>query len=106
MSKSSGETGRRLLPSLVDHWAALDPKRTFCTLPNGLMPEDGFHRVTFTEIANSADFMSGWIETTIGRGTNETLVYLGTNDIRYIIVFLACNKMGYKVSDTQSLTIL
>lgn len=93
----SNEPGRRLLPSVVDHWAEVDPKRPFCNLPNNMTPQDGFHPVSFGDISHCADLMSGWIGALAGRGAGETLAYMGVNDIRYLVVFLACNKMDYKV---------
>lgn len=84
------------MPSVVDHWAEEDPKRPFCNLPNTMTPQDGFHPVSFGDISHCADFMSGWIGALAGRGAGETLAYMGVNDIRYLIVFLACNKMDYK----------
>ncbi|OJJ56735.1 hypothetical protein ASPSYDRAFT_1182446 [Aspergillus sydowii CBS 593.65] len=91
------DPGRRLLPSVVDHWAAVDPKTPFCNLPNAITPQDGFHPVSFGDISHCTDFMCGWIEALVGRGAGETVAYLGVNDIRYLVVFLACNKMGYNV---------
>lgn len=101
------DPGRRLLPSVVDHWAAVDPKTPFRNLPNTITPQDGFHPVSFGDISHCTDFMSGWIEALVGRGAGETLAYLGVNGIRYVVVFLACNKMGYKVchNNTKRLSL-
>lgn len=96
-SMYESKPGRRLLPSVVDHWAEVDPKRPFCNLPNTMTPQDGFHSVSFGDISHCTDFLSGRINALVGRGAGETLAYLGVNDIRYLVVFLACNKMGYKV---------
>ena len=96
-SANDGEVGERLLPALVDRWAETDPQKPFCSLPSGPKPIDGLHPVTFADVAGAADCMSWWIETTIGYGTGETLAYMGTNDIRYLLLLLACCKTGYRV---------
>ncbi|KAF7174064.1 hypothetical protein CNMCM5623_006358 [Aspergillus felis] len=93
------EISGRLLASVVDEKARKHPHQKFCILPNGESPREGFYDVTFEDIARAVDQMSWWIARTLGPGDedDQTLAYLGTNDIRYIIVFLACNKTGYRL---------
>jgi acyl-CoA synthetase (AMP-forming)/AMP-acid ligase II len=89
--------GRRLFAAVVDEKARKHPRQKFCILPNGESPGEGFHDVCFKDIARVVDQMSWWIAGTLGFGDDQTVAYLGTNDIRYLIVFLSCNKTGYRV---------
>lgn len=96
-SKHAGKVGERLLAALVDEWAVHTPQQLFCYLPKGSNPSDGFHNVLFADLAHATDTMSWWIDNTVGRGNGEVLSYVGANDLRYLVVFLACCKTGYKV---------
>jgi acyl-CoA synthetase (AMP-forming)/AMP-acid ligase II len=57
-------------------------------------------------------YTAWWIDKTIGQGTkSEPLAYMGANDIRYVVFFLACMKTGYVVSNhkyysSSNLTVL
>ena len=91
------EIGKRLMASVVDEQARKHPHQKFCIIPNRESPREGFQDVSFEDIARVVDQMSWWIARTLGCGDDQTLAYLGTNDIRYLILFLSCNKTGYKV---------
>lgn len=91
------EIGKRLMASVVDEQARKHPHQKFCIIPNGESPREGFQDVSFEDIARAVDQMSWWIARTLGCGDDQTLAYLGTNDIRYLVLFLSCNKTDYKV---------
>ncbi|KAJ6094742.1 hypothetical protein N7467_002255 [Penicillium canescens] len=96
-STNPAKVGERLLAALVDEWAVTNPQQPFCYLPNGSSPSDGFHDVLFADVAHATNHLSWWIDTTIGHGLGETLSYIGANDLRYLVLFLACSKAGYKL---------
>lgn len=90
--------GKRLLSRIVDDAAQRDPERLFAVVPRGLNVSDGFQNLTMKGLAHAVNSACWWIEKTIGPASSqESLAYLGTNDVRYCIFILACQKLGYKV---------
>ena len=96
--------GRRLLPVLVDELAATEPDRVFISVPYSKNVEDGFHDIDFRAFARAVNRCSWWIRETFGEpmSTFPTISYFGPHDARYLMLILACNKVGYKVSRTAS----
>ncbi|KAL1885457.1 putative NRPS-like protein biosynthetic cluster [Paecilomyces lecythidis] len=89
--------GRRLFAGTLDAAAQKSPDRMACVIPKGTEVSDGFHNLTFKELAHAVNYTSWWIEENIGRSSNlETLSYMSSNDVRYIVFVIACNKTGYK----------
>ncbi|KAE8335493.1 hypothetical protein BDV24DRAFT_156005 [Aspergillus arachidicola] len=89
--------GKRLMVQVIDDVAERDPERKVCAVPKGSEISDGFFDLTFRELAHAVNYMSWWIVEAFGRSsTMETLTYLGANDIRYLVMVMACNKTGYK----------
>jgi acyl-CoA synthetase (AMP-forming)/AMP-acid ligase II len=92
--------GQRLLAHVLDYRAKEEPAGLFGTVP--LVVDDhrpGWRKVTYGEIARAVDFTAWWIEKHLGLGTKaETLTYMGANDIRYIIMSIACFKTRHSVS--------
>ncbi|XHF98585.1 hypothetical protein AWENTII_002133 [Aspergillus wentii] len=50
------------------------------------------------KLAHAINYMSWWIEKEFGKSDtfNETVAYLGANDVRYLVIVIACNKTGHK----------
>lgn len=96
-NKPAPEPGKRLLAQYVDYQAMSDPSRRFALIPRSDDVNDGFREVTVHDIARAANSMSWWIEKHLGPPREETVAYMGNNDIRYIILILASNKTGNKV---------
>ena len=97
--EQASDAGRRLLASLVDQINETNPTRIFAVIPNGASVSDGFRPFTVGELARAVDYTARWIENILGRPSRrETLAYMATNDVRYFIFVLACNKTGYRVS--------
>lgn len=89
---------RRLLASIVDHAAEADPERLFAVIPKGSELSDGFQNLTMKGLSQAVNFLCRWIEKTIGTGgPRETLAYMGSNDVRYCVFILACQKTGHQV---------
>ncbi|KAB8226591.1 hypothetical protein BDV33DRAFT_197585 [Aspergillus novoparasiticus] len=89
--------GQRLLTNVVDEVAQFNPQKRVGVIPNNLEPSQGFRDVSFGDLARAVNALSWWIEKQIGKAeNNETVAYMGRNDILYLIFILACNKTGYK----------
>jgi acyl-coenzyme A synthetase/AMP-(fatty) acid ligase len=90
---------QRLLATVVDALAIECPTRRFCLTPNGTEVDHGFREVTFKDLCRAVNTMSWWMEKHLGSSIKgETIAYLGSNDIRYIILMLAAHKTGCTVS--------
>ena len=95
------EPGKRLLAKYVDYLAMSDPDRRFALIPRSEDVNDGFREVTIHDIARAVNSMSWWIKKHLGPAREEeTIAYMGSNDIRYIVLILASNKTGHKVYNT------
>ncbi|KAK2861154.1 putative NRPS-like protein biosynthetic cluster [Arthroderma sp. PD_2] len=90
--------GKRLMAQVIDSLSEEDPDRRVCTMPKGADCSDGFFDLTFRQLARMVNHMSWWIEEVFGRSISptETLAYLGSNDVRYLVMVMACNKTGYQ----------
>jgi hypothetical protein len=90
--------GERLLPSLVDEYANLDPEKLIASFPTS--PEIiQWHEVSYRELSAAINGLAWLIEKKIGKSERfESLGYMGANDIRYTVVWLAAMKCGYCVS--------
>ncbi|PYH42518.1 putative NRPS-like enzyme [Aspergillus saccharolyticus JOP 1030-1] len=89
---------QRLLVAQVDKVAEEAPTSRFGLIPNGIEVEEGFREITFQDLSRAVDALSWWIKDTLGEPEEgQRIAYLGNNDIRYIIVMLACHKTGYTI---------
>lgn len=92
--------GKRLLPQVIDKFAASEPDRHFIYVPKGEEARDGCRPYTFGEFANGINYMSSWLLAKVGTpepGTFPTIAYVGPNDVRYLLLTMAVIKTGYKV---------
>ena len=90
---------KELLVHRVDHLAHTNPDALFAEFPvlsNSY--DNGFHKVTYSILANAVNAVAWWLEATLGRGKSfETLAYVGPNDLRYTAFTLGAVKTGYLV---------
>lgn len=90
--------GQRLFPLVVDHLAQTNPAQRIGLIPKGADVADGYETVTAQRLARAVDAFAWWIEKQIGRAQKpETVAYMASNDVRYLIFLLAAHKTGYKV---------
>ena len=89
----------KLIPSLLDETAALNPEKPFAEVPISPTGYDlGTRKVTYRKLANAVNAISHWITNTLGPGENfPPISYLGPNDLSHNVVFLASIKAGYKL---------
>lgn len=91
--------GYRLLPQVVDELARSCPERIYATISLSSDPLQGFQDVTILELAQAVNQFAWWLDENLGKSTTfETLAYVGPSDLRYVVVFLAAVKCGYRVS--------
>lgn len=89
--------GRRSLAIVIDQLARDFPSRTVCKAPTGTKATDGFSAVTMKQLSKAVDSTAALIENSLGiAAEDEVLLYLGDNDIRYLVFVVACQKTGYK----------
>jgi acyl-CoA synthetase (AMP-forming)/AMP-acid ligase II len=89
----------RLLPNVVDEFAANEPARPFQYQPKSSNPEDGWEPVTFKDFSNAINHVAHIIAETVKKDSSDefpTLAYVGPNDVRYGILVLAAVKAGCK----------
>ncbi|KAF2650089.1 acetyl-CoA synthetase-like protein [Lophiostoma macrostomum CBS 122681] len=90
--------GSRLMPIVVDEIAKHQPDLVYASVPVTTNVNEGFREITFSEIASATNCVAAWISRSIGRSSNfDTIAYMGLVDLRYVVVFLAAVKCGYKV---------
>ncbi|KAJ5309183.1 hypothetical protein N7508_004562 [Penicillium antarcticum] len=88
---------KRLLAIAVDDHAKHNPSNIFAVIPQGSELSHGFRSLTMKDLAHAVNGMCWWIEGTIGLAQSpETLAYMGSNDVRYFVFMLACQKTGYQ----------
>lgn len=94
--------GSRLLPMVLDETARSQPDLPYAYVPNSSNVGDGFKAVSFSDIASATNHVAFWIQQNLGLSTSfETITYMGLGDLRYVVVFLAAVKCGYKVSASR-----
>ncbi|KAJ5748104.1 uncharacterized protein N7511_009800 [Penicillium nucicola] len=88
---------KRLLATSVDDYAKHNPNNLFAVIPQGSELSQGFRRLTMKDLAQAVNGMCWYIEEIIGPAQSpEALAYMGSNDVRYFIFMLACQKTGYQ----------
>ncbi|KAL4894145.1 hypothetical protein BDV59DRAFT_207202 [Aspergillus ambiguus] len=89
--------GERLLAATVDYLVDKEPTKPFAVIPRGPEISDGFQTLRMKDLFDAINILCWWIEKRLGTTrSQETLAYIGSNDVRYCFFVLACQKMGYK----------
>lgn len=93
---------KKVLAPTVDEYAETLPTQRYALHARGPEVSDGFQEITFKDLARAVNYMSWWIESAIGPAQSfETLAYMGSDDIRYFVFMLACQKTGYQVKEDR-----
>lgn len=101
--------GQRLVPVLLDRVAAEDPTRECIQVPRSTEPADGWKSISWKGMANAVNRCAHRIVDIAGKpaeGTFPTVAYIGPNDARYVVMMIACIKVGYKVCLTPAYRFL
>lgn len=92
--------GRRLPIHVIDHIAATDPNRTYAFIPKTARPQDGWDGVSYRQFANAINLVAHRVADQVkvlpSAEPFPTVAYIGPQDLRYIIVMLACVRAGCK----------
>ncbi|RDL29894.1 uncharacterized protein BP5553_10521 [Venustampulla echinocandica] len=93
--------GQRLLPQVVDTFAAEEPDYILGMMPkpgaNSSVPID-FITLSTSQLSNAINFMSHWLDRTLGKSnsvTGQTIAYVGSQDFRYLVMECASIKTGH-----------
>ncbi|EFX03079.1 nonribosomal peptide synthetase [Grosmannia clavigera kw1407] len=96
--------GKRLIPHVVDDLARNDPLAEVFQIPRSSDAKDGWETITAKAFSNAINSYAYHIIETCGpapKDTFPTIAYIGPNDARYLVVFVACIKAGYKALFTS-----
>lgn len=97
-----GSTGKGLFVSEVDTKAKWTPHHTWVRIPSANWETEGYRSVTWLQFAQSVNKIAHWLDETLGVSVdNDTVAYLGANDIRYSFLFTALNKTKRKVRSRE-----
>lgn len=97
--------GKRLMADVIDSLAETDPERKVCAMPKSPGTPDEYVDLPVRKLAQAINYTAWWIEEQFGKDGSfrETIAYIGANDVRYLVMVVACNKTGYKVCIYTSL---
>lgn len=96
-----------LLPTIVDHHAALHPDKVYAEYPiSPTSYAEGYRKITCRDLANAVNGIAGWLLEHLGPGAGEKLTYMGPNDLRYTALAVGALKAGYCVWVVTSQQIL
>jgi hypothetical protein len=99
---------RKPYPVLVEERVREDPNRTYSIIPKTTSLEDGYVNFTYQQLARAVNKMSWWLDQQLGKAVNfEIFSYIGLNDHRYTILYIAAAKTGRQVTNARvsSITI-
>ncbi|KAL9476143.1 hypothetical protein ACSS6W_005984 [Trichoderma asperelloides] len=91
----------RSIINIIEDDAASDPNRPFIFVPRSTQPQDGWEPVTYKQLTNAvnhvAHIITQMVSNDIQKDHFPTIGYIGPNDVRYIILMLACMKAKCQV---------
>ncbi|KAI0401682.1 acetyl-CoA synthetase-like protein [Xylaria palmicola] len=92
----------RLIHLIPDELAEAVPEHPLFSFSKTENPRDGFRDVSARCFANAINRTAWWLEENLGRPSDfETVAYIGSNDIRYLLFLFAAIKVGYKMLFTS-----
>ena len=99
MSPFKDPVGSRLIPPMIDHYAAEAPDKIYASIPKTEDLSEGFRDITYRQFGNAIDHASWWLDRELGqcKGSFDTFAYIGPKDLRYPILAVAAAKVGRRV---------
>ncbi|CAG8978956.1 hypothetical protein HYALB_00012408 [Hymenoscyphus albidus] len=99
--ESEEKRGERLLPNVLEKFAAEDPD--YVLGMNAVYDDSAptpvtFTKVTVSQIDNGVNYMAYWFKPVIAENNvapGETITFYGLQDFRYLILEIACMKIGH-----------
>ncbi|GAD96178.1 NRPS-like enzyme, putative [Paecilomyces variotii No. 5] len=97
--QNSQEYGKRLFPHVIDERAQSGSSRPFAYIAKSPYAQDGFEEISYTRLANAINRASWWIVNELGPLLREgdVFAYMGSNDLRYLILAVAAVKTSRKI---------
>ncbi|KAL6853214.1 NRPS-like enzyme [Trichoderma novae-zelandiae] len=95
----------RSLINIIEDDAVKEPDRPFIFIPRSSRPQDGWKPVTYEQMANAVNHVAFTIRKMVAGDIQDdnfpTIAYIGPNDVRYVIIMLACIKAKCKAFFTS-----
>ncbi|KAI9170598.1 Non-canonical non-ribosomal peptide synthetase FUB8 [Paramyrothecium foliicola] len=91
--------GSHVLINAFEHIAETEPFLPFVYSPNASNPNSGWVAITFGELSRAVNHVAWQLagDRPLASGSPApTVAYVGPNDVRYIIIMLACVKAGHQ----------
>lgn len=91
------ERGTVLVTAIEDkvQWS---PNQTYMRYPARNWEVDGYRTLTYSQYGDSINKVAHWLDEKLGRTKeNDTVAYLGPNDLRYAVLWPAVVKTGRKL---------
>ncbi|KAI1177786.1 acetyl-CoA synthetase-like protein [Nemania sp. FL0916] len=89
---------RRLIHLIPDELAEVVPEHPLFSYPKTENPGDGFIDVSARCFADAINRAAWWLAHHLGEPSDfETVAYIGSNDIRYLLLMFGAIKVGYKM---------
>lgn len=109
-SHAPGKTphGKRLMISIIEHHASVNPEKIFISIPAGNRVIDGQQDISFGVFAGAVNRCAWWIERTLGgRGVDfpPIATYMYPMDFRHVILTFAAIKAGFRVFTSRQTSI-
>jgi hypothetical protein len=95
------------MASVVDLLASQDPHRVVCKSPSIEEGSAEFSSLLMSDLSQAVNGAAWLIERLLGRAhDNGSLMYIGRNDERYLVVMLACEKTGWLVREITPVSVV
>lgn len=92
----SAKYTQRLLPQVVDSFAAEDPTHVLGMAAKSEDASQGFTTITTSELSHAVNFIAHWLDSQkyLTPGSSGTIAFIGSQDFKYWVVELASMKAG------------
>lgn len=103
-SISSEVEGEKLLVKLIEEKAKWTPNHTFVRFPGEDWETQGYSTITWRQYVDGINKVAYWLDDQLGTSkNNDTVAYMGPNDVRYAFIWPALNKTYRKVKLSQAM---
>lgn len=92
-SISSEVEGEKLFVKLIEEKAKWTPNHTFVRFPGEDWETKGYGTITWRQYVDGINKVAYWLDDQLGTSkNNDTVAYMGPNDVRYAFIWPALNK--------------
>ncbi|KAJ4350267.1 uncharacterized protein N0V89_008888 [Didymosphaeria variabile] len=87
-----------VLVTAIEEKVKWSPNQTYMRYPTPNWEVDGYRTLTYKQYGDSINKVAHWLDEKLGKATeNDTVAYLGPNDLRYAVLWPAVVKTGRKL---------